>query len=186
MKNIISVSLVFMLVFGIIGCGSNNIKKKEDSSSKKDSIKIEEKKEPQVLNAGEWYTIKTDKGSYKFTVDKVNYLPATDYRDSVLQLIYEYENVDFKSDLNIGGINYADVCYLPAEFIKLVDNKGYVLNACSASWQDEWQEAAPIKAGEKSLVKMTYNLQSDDITNVKVSFDRLDENSVYYNINIQK
>ena len=196
MKKKICLVLSGLLVFSLVGCSSSN----KETSNKEPSNKKEQAKEKtsntdkkkaeeskiKELGANEWFTVNTDEGSYKFTVREVNYLAATEYREAVIQLVYEYENIDFKSSGNINGIKYKDINYLPSELIKAVDNQGYVLSQYGTYWDDEHQEAIPIKAGEKCIVKTTYKLNSTDINSIKVSFDRLDEENTVYIVPINR
>lgn len=191
MKKKICLLLSFIVVFALVGCGSSD----KEKNNKKEQVKKEDNvvndsgtNEDKIkeLGANEWFTANTDKGSYKFTVREVNYLAATEYREAVIQLVYEYENIDFKSSGNINGIEYKDINYLPSELIKVVDNQGYVLSQYGTYWEGEYQEAIPIKAGEKCIVKTTYRLNSTDINSIKVSFDRLEENNTVYIVPINK
>lgn len=189
MKKAISLILIAMVAcFMLIGCHKNTA---EDSSgnnttdNEKEEIKQEPKKEEQikeekVLKQGEEATIKTDYGSYKVKINAVNFLPKTEYRSAVIQLVYEYDNIDFKTGNNING-----VILQPTDF-KLIDENGYVLSTMDRGWKDEMQEAKILTPGEKCIAKMTYKINSENIKKVKITMDRLDQMSTYYEIDVTR
>lgn len=196
MKRSISLLLLIMSCFMLIGCG--NSKNEDTSSNATDQEKIEtidtktkdtnakeensgnKETDIKILKQGEEATIKTDYGSYKMKVNSINFMPKTDYRNAVIQFVYEYENIDFKTGNSIGGVILS-----PTDF-KLIDENGYVLSTMDRGWKDEMQEAKILKPGEKCIAKMTYKINSEDIKKVKITMDRLDQMNTCYEIDVTR
>lgn len=192
-KKIFTAIVCSSLVFGTLGCGftegvkqgyeeateNNSTDNKSEDTQEKDNNKDSSQKET-ILKQGEEATIKTDYGSYKVKVVSVNFMPKTDYRNSVIQFVYEYDNIDFKTGNNINGL-----LLQPTDF-KLTDENGYVLSTMYRGWKDEMQEAKILMPGEKCIAKMTYKINSEDIKKVKITMDRLNQMSTYYEIDVTR
>lgn len=188
MRKIISLMLIIASCFVLVGCNSTNNSDKinqnettENTEEKTNSAESkEDTKKQTILKQGEEATIKTDYGSYKVKVVSVNFMPKTDYRNSVVQFVYEYDNIDFKTGNNINGL-----LLQPTDF-KLTDENGYVLSTMDRGWKDEMQEAKILMPGEKCVAKMTYKINSEDIKKVKITMDRLNQMSTYYEIDVTR
>lgn len=183
MKRYLSVVLCLIMLVGFTGCGKSADK---DESSTKDTNKTEseamtetksedekpgddtKEKEVSYYAASEMVDVSTDKGAYKFTILEAKLLPATDVRDRVLQVKFEYDNIDFKGK---DGILYID-----SYDLKVKDSGQYVLQPMNTAWDEEWTDSQPIKPGEKCVAEHTFKLDdNNNVDKVYVAFDRLDK-----------
>ncbi|HBL05582.1 MAG TPA: hypothetical protein DDZ33_01295 [Clostridium sp.] len=185
MKKIFSLLLCGIMILGLVGCGTKE-EKKVENTNKSPEVKSEapsstDKKEDEVVKkeyykAGEVIEISSEKGKYKFTILGAKLLPATDYRGKVVQVKYQYENIDFNGAININGEDITGVVTIDApQALKVKDSEQNILQPMTQAWADEWKEPIPAAFGEKCVVEHTFEVEDDSkLEKIYVTFSRAD------------
>ncbi|WP_143318440.1 hypothetical protein [Clostridium sp. HBUAS56017] len=178
---------ISMLVLLFVGCNdTKDAKTNEDTMSEQassettetnDSTKVEQSNtnEDNYYKAGESVDLTDNRGTYKFKVISAQLLPKNKNRDKVVQVTYEYENVNFTGYTHHNGTDVKDIVIIDSSALKVKDSNKNILHLMSSAWEGEWQEAIPAKAGEKCTAKYTFSIDTDNNDYVYVSFPRLEK-----------
>lgn len=198
MKKNLSILLCGVMILGLVGCGMKEEKKVETNTNKSSEVKREtpsskddtDKKEDEVVKkeyykAGEVIEVLSEKGKYKFAILGAKLLPATDYRGKVVQVKYQYENIDFNGAININGEDITGVVTIDAlQALKVKDSEQNILQPMTEAWDGEWKEPIPTAFGEKCVVEHTFEVEENSkLEKIYVTFSRADRD---YELNVEE
>ncbi len=184
MKKIFSLLLCGIMILGLVGCGTKE-EKKVENTNKSPEVKSEvpsstDKKEDEIVEkeyykAGEVIEVSSEKGKYKFAILGAKLLPATNYRGKVVQVKYQYENIDFNGTGNLNGEDITGVVMIDAQALKVKDSEQNILQPMTQAWAGEWKEPIPAAFGEKCVVEHTFEVEENSkLEKIYVTFSRAD------------
>ncbi len=125
--------------------------------------------EDRIFENGELANIGTEYGTYKWGVTKAEILPPIEgspcNRDSVYQITWEVQNIDFDSGDGQGTGLYPN-------YFTVTDSDGYVLSQMTMLFDgDNVNEYARVAPGKKCISKFTYTINNPDCTYLDISLD---------------